>query len=214
MPILLNINILPQVQLYTSTSSELYSCKYKFILLHLQSCTPASVKFCRVLITTIVLFAIGFCGYSQTVYSLKAESGFMKFSYNSVTIEPGPNWKGYYLRNQNGFELNIINGIKCKEKFFAGIGVGYLNFEGINGVSLLSDFEYLLLKYRLTPLAGLKLGYSHIWNQYEGGTGTASAELGFGCNFRLNENLGIYVKTGFLFTQQSQFVPIRMGFRF
>ena len=51
-------NILPQVQLYTPASSELYSRKYKFILLHLQSCTPASVNFCRVVAPIYALAAM------------------------------------------------------------------------------------------------------------------------------------------------------------
>jgi hypothetical protein len=168
------------------------------------------IKISLILLAILIVFK----GYSQTVYSFKAESGFINYRTNIVSVKPGPGWKGYYLDGQNGFDLNVINGIKHKEKLYAGIGVGYLNFEGINGVSLFTDFEYLPLKKNaLRPLFNFKIGYSHIWNQYENGTGTALAEFGFGLNYKLNEKLDIYVKTGFLFTQQSLLIPIKIGVR-
>jgi hypothetical protein len=155
-----------------------------------------------------------FKGYSQTDYTVRVESGFIKYLFQTVDVYPNPDWKGYYLDGQNGFDLNVINGIKHNEKLYAGIGVGYLNFEGTSGVSLFTDFEYLpLKKYALRPLLGFKIGYSHIWNQYENGTGTALAEFGLGLNYKLNEKFDIYIKSGFLFTQQSCLIPIRIGIR-
>jgi hypothetical protein len=163
---------------------------------------------------TLFAILIAFNCYSQIDYSVKIETGFKDYRYNTVQIYPGPDWKGYYLEGQNGFDLNVINSIKLNEKFYAGVGIGYLNFEGINGFSLFFDFEYLPLKrYSLRPILGLKIGRSHIWNQYENGTGTALAEFGLGFNYKLTEKFDIYVKSGFLFTQQSLLVPIRIGFR-
>jgi hypothetical protein len=162
----------------------------------------------------LIIISVVFKGYSQTNYAVRVESGFMKYKNNIINIDPGPNWKGYNLDGQNGFDLNVINGIKHNEKFYAGVGVGYLNFEGISGVSLFADFEYLpLKKYALRPLFNFKIGYSHIWNQYENGTRTAFAEFGFGLNYKLNEKIDIYVKSGLLFTQQSLLIPIRIGIR-
>ena len=83
-------------------------------------------------------------------YSKKIETGYLIFQYTTIQIDPGSNWKGYNLNNeQNGVDINLINGIKLKEKYFAGIGIGYLNFEGINGFSVFSDFEYCPLKTKL-----------------------------------------------------------------
>lgn len=152
--------------------------------------------------------------HTQIAYSIKAETGFLKYQYNIIEIEPGPGWKGYNLYEENGIDFNIVNGIDFKNKLFAGIGVGYLNFEGINGLSVFTDFEYLPLKTRLTPLINLKIGYSHIWNQYENGTGTSLVELCVGLNYRLNEQMAIYAKSGFTTTQQSLLIPIRIGIRF
>ncbi|MCZ2281607.1 MAG: hypothetical protein LC120_00625 [Bacteroidales bacterium] len=153
-------------------------------------------------------------GYSQISYSIKAETGFLMYQNNTIQVDPGPNWKGYNLYEQNGIDFNIVNGIDFENKLFAGIGIGYLNFEGINGFYAFTDFEYLPLKTKLTPLVNLKIGYSHIWNQYENGTGTGLVELSTGLNYRLTEKIDIYAKSGFTITQQSLLIPIRLGIKF
>ena len=153
-------------------------------------------------------------GYSQIRYSIKAETGFLMYQNNTIQVDPGPNWKGYNLYEQNGIDFNIVNGIDFENKLFVGIGIGYLNFEGINGCYAFTDFEYLPLKTKLTPLVNLKIGYSHIWNQYENGTGTGLVELSTGLNYRLTEKIDIYAKSGFTITQQSLLIPIRLGIKF
>ena len=153
-------------------------------------------------------------GYSQIRYSIKAETGFLMYQNNTIQVDPGPNWKGYNLYEQNGIDFNIVNGIDFEDKLFVGIGLGYLNFEGINGFYAFTDFEYLPLKTKLTPLVNLKIGYSHIWNQYENGTGTGLVELSTGLNYRLTEKIDIYAKSGFTITQQSLLIPIRLGIKF
>jgi len=75
-------------------------------------------------------------------------------------------------------------------------------------LSVFSDFEYLPLKTRLTPLINLKIGYRHIWNQYNSGTGTGLGEFCVGLNYRLTERMDIYAKSGFAITQQSLLIPI------
>lgn len=161
-----------------------------------------------------ILLLIGVNAYSQVNYSIKVETGYIKYQTKIVQVEPGPDWKGYYLDNENGIDLNVINGIKYKDKFYAGLGLGYVNFEGKNGWSIFSDFEFLPLKTRLTPLINLKIGYNHISNQYKNGTGTELIEFGFGLNYRLTKELGVHIKSGLLMTQQSSLIPIRLGLRF
>jgi len=92
--------------------------------------------------------------------------------------------------------------------------VGYLNFEGIEGFSVFTDFQYLFFDTKLKPLANFKVGYNHIWNQYENGTGSALGEVGLGVNYSLTETIGLYLQGGLLMTQQSLLIPIRMGFKF
>ncbi len=153
-------------------------------------------------------------GFSQINYSIKAEAGFIKYLFNTIHVDPGPNWEGYNLNEKNGIDFNIINGFGFNNKLFAGIGLGYLNFQGINGISLFSDFEYLPLKTRLTPLINLKIGYSHIWNQYENGKGTVLGELCIGLDYRLSGKVDIFAKSGVTMTQQALLIPIRLGIRF
>jgi hypothetical protein len=166
----------------------------------------------------LFLLTISFSSHSQVNYSGKLEAGFLKYRYQLVQydVDPGSGWKGYYLnKEQDGIDLNLVNGITLFEKrFFTGIGIGYQNFEGINGFTVFSDIEYLPLKSRFTPILNIKIGYNHIWNQYEGGTGTASGEFGAGVNYKLTEKLSIYLKTGMLFAQQSSLIPIRIGIRY
>lgn len=169
----------------------------------------------NLIIIGLTIFVFYSTGFSQVRYSVKVEFGYLDFKNTTIEIEPGPNWKGFYLNDeQNGIDLNLINGITFKERIFAGVGLGYLNFEGIDGISIFGDFEYLPLKTKLTPLLNLKIGYNYIWNQYEGGTGTTLSEFSAGINYRLTEKLNIYFKSGFLFTQQSSLVPFRLGLRF
>ncbi len=154
-------------------------------------------------------------GFSQVNYSGKVELGYLKFNNTTINVDPGENWKGYYLNeDQNGLTVNLINGIKLKEKIFAGVGVGYLNFEGISGISVFSDFEYTPLKTKLSPLLNTKVGYSHIWNQYENGSGTALIELGAGLSYKLIGRTRVYLQAGVSFTQQSALIPIKIGIHF
>lgn len=163
---------------------------------------------------TLLLLSNSFSVKAQFEYAGKTEFGYMHFEYHPIQIDPGPEWKGYYL-NENGVYINSIHGLSNpNKKLFAGIGLGYLNFEGINGVSVFADFEYLPLKTRITPILNLKIGYDHIWNQYDGGTGTKLAELGVGMNYKLTGEFSLYLKSGILLTQQSALLPITIGFRF
>lgn len=169
-------------------------------------------KICLIL---ILLLAFGLKVQAQVDYYGKIETGFLRFQMTTVNVDPGPNWKGYHLNDeQNGVAVNVINGMNFNHKIFTGIGVGYLNFEGIHGFSIFTDFEYLPLNTKLTPLFNLKIGYNHIWNQYKNGNGSALIELGVGLNYKLTAKYSIYVQSGYLFTQQASFVPLRIGFRF
>lgn len=168
----------------------------------------------RKILFTLIGLTFGQIVFSQIKYSGKIETGYIKFIGNTIDVEPGPNWRGYYIENEDGVDLNLINGIKLRNKIFMGVGVGYLNFEGKEGFSILTDFEYLPLKKRFTPLLNMKIGYNHIWNQYENGTESMLFEMGLGLNCKLYRNTGIYLQSGFLMTQQSFLIPLRLGFRF
>ena len=167
-------------------------------------------------LTIVLLFTSISAAYAQATYSAKIETGYLNYWYKTITIEPGPAWKGYNLdEEQDGAQVTVFNGVRlANKKLFAGIGLGYLNFKGIHGISVLSDFEYLPMKTKLSPLLNFKLGYDHIWNQYAGGTGSAHTELGIGLNYKLTEKIGLYGKAGLVATQQAFLIPITIGVRY
>lgn len=82
---------------------------------------------------------------AQVRYSLKAETGYLNYRNNTIQVDPGPDWKGYYLNGENGIDISVVNGIDIKTDF-AGLGLGYVNFEGINGLLLFANLEFLPLK--------------------------------------------------------------------
>jgi hypothetical protein len=167
----------------------------------------------KFIITLVAIVVFCLSGYSQTNYSIKVETGFLRFQNNTLRVDPGPDWKGYSLNDENGIDINVINGLNFKNRFLIGLGLGYLNFEGISGLSVFSDFQYLPLKTRITPYLNMKIGYNHIWNQYENGTGSLLFDLGIGLNFKLTEIIDVYLQSGFLMTQQSFLTPSRIGLK-
>ena len=162
-----------------------------------------------------VLSLLCLTGYSQVGYYGKIETGFSAFFMRTSIVDPGPNWLGYYLNdNQNGAEINLINGIEFNKKKGVGIGIGYLNYEGIDGVSLFVNFERLPKETKLSSIANLKIGYNHIWNQYENGSGGLQFELCAGGNYWLSENIGIYLQAGIAGMLEALFIPVKIGVRF
>jgi len=164
----------------------------------------------------ILTLFIHFAHYSsgQIKYNLRTEIGTLRFQHTTINVDPSPNWNGYSLNeNQNGLSFDVINGISIKDKLLIGLGVGYLNFEGIKGYSLFSDIQYLPLKTRLTPLINLKFGTNHIWNQYENGQQSMMFDLSGGISFKFKGSYSAYLTSGLLLTQQAFLIPVRFGIR-
>jgi hypothetical protein len=146
-------------------------------------------------------------------YAIKAETGYYMFQHNTIRVEPGSHWRGYNNKGY-GYDFNVINSIVINPHVHSGIGIGYLNLGGANGFSLFTDIDYLPLKRKLSPLISVKIGYSHIWNQYENGTGTGLMECALGLHYGKPKGLQIFLKSGWSVTQQSWFFPVKMGIRF
>ncbi|MCB9425957.1 MAG: hypothetical protein H6584_02850 [Flavobacteriales bacterium] len=167
------------------------------------------------LLITVIFFFYSYPSVAQTSYSGRFELGNLKSLGTIVDVDPSVGWRGHYLdENAKGLRVDWVNGISFNRKLFTGIGLGYLNFEGINGFCLYSDLEYVPLKYKFSPLINFKLGYSHIWNQYDGGTKTSLIELNLGLHHKLNNRHSISLKSGITLTQQSLLIPITLGFRY
>lgn len=162
------------------------------------------------LFTTLVFGAV----QAQFTYEKKVEVSTMRYQFNTIQIEAGPSWQGYYLDDDDGIDVSFINGLTFKQRLFGGVGLSYVNFEGTQGLSLFSDVDLYLSKWQFQPYLSLRLGYMHIWNQYEGGRGTALSDFGFGVSYSISPKLNIYLQSGFLMTQQSLLIPLRLGFKF
>lgn len=133
-----------------------------------------------------------------------------------MQVEPGPGWKGYNIDNEeNGIGISGSNGITLfDEKMYFGIGVGFLNFKGIKGYSLYSELNYSPFQSKVNPFVNLKVGYSHLNNQYENGTGATLVDIGTGVNFNITKSPHFYLQSGLMFTQQAMLLPITLGLKF
>ncbi len=173
-------------------------------------------NFRKNIITALLVLTVVSTSRGRISYAGRIEVGRQQYAFRTVRVDPGPNWKGYVLDNkQNGFSIASSNGLSfVNKKLYAGIGLEYFNFEGIDGVSVFGDFEYLPLKAKVSPFFNLRVGYNHLWNQYEGGNGTIHTEFLLGLNYSINEKYGLYTKSGMLLMQQSLLIPITLGFRF
>lgn len=143
------------------------------------------------------------------------ELGYLAYQYNTIDVDPGPNWQGHYLSDKDGFDFKANVGVILKERFNVGFGLSYLNFEGVNGLGSYADLGVAILKNRkFTPIVYWNIGYSHLWNQYAGGIGAFLSDLGLRLQYQISPKLGIQASTGFFHTQQSYIRPYRIGLVF
>ncbi|WP_316795660.1 hypothetical protein [Pedobacter agri] len=164
---------------------------------------------------SLIFGLVCLAGNAQIKYTGKVEIGRQIFLSRPIRVDPGPGWRGYQLNNnQSGLDLSIINGISFKNNLRLGFGVGYLNYEGINGYSFFGDLEFATSKDKVSPLFNLKIGQSHINNQYDNGSTDSFVDFGAGIEYRISKKIGLQVKAGFRFVHQSIFLPIRIGARF
>lgn len=167
------------------------------------------------LLAILILANFTLFGFSQAKFNTKIEFGKLKYVGHTILIDPGLGWKGYNLDNQqDALSINVSSGYLFNNVLYTGAGVGYLNFEGIHGLNVYADFDYHPMKSRLSLSLNNKIGYSHIWNQYDNGTGTILGEIGIKINYRLKNSTSIYFQIGAMATQQSLLIPFKMGVSF
>lgn len=162
----------------------------------------------------------------------KADLGYMPFVMNLG--DKGVN--GYYIGDlQHAASVNIINGVCIKQDFFVGLGLGYnmviapsdiANFNFANGwhcPMAYIDFDYRPLDVEWSPMVGAKAGASYLMaDSPYGNTLTPYIEISTGLNWffryeyrNMERNyLSVYLELAFAYTQQTCFLPIRVGFRF
>ena len=151
---------------------------------------------------------------SQIKYSGKVETGYHLYLSTPIHYEIGPGWKGHHLSERpNGAEINVVNGISYNSVFRAGLGIGYVNYEGINGYSVFGDLEYAT-QGKVAPLFNFKVGKSHINNQYDDGHDDTLVEISLGAEWKMSKNTRLQLKGGFRYVHETFSLPIRIGVRF
>lgn len=140
------------------------------------------------------------------------------FSYftSLVMVDPGPGWNGYNLPRHpgTGIRVSITNGICISDLFHIGIGAGYANFSGISGMMLFGDIRADFSKKPFAIFAYVNPGYSHFWNQYEGGTGTAMFDFGLGARHKIFAKSYALLSIGLLSMQQNTYISVKLGYTF
>lgn len=170
--------------------------------------------------------------YAKVDYMFKAEMGYLPFVANLG--DKGE--YGYYINDmQHAVNLNVINGISIRQDFFLGLGVGYAfvakpkdigNFNISNGwhcPMAFLDFDFRPLFEEWAPMVELKAGASYLMadSPYDN-TLKPYVELAAGVNWFFNHEVrnmernykSLYLTLAFAYTQQTCYVPIRIGFRF
>ena len=168
---------------------------------------------------------------SDVEYMFKAEIGYMPFVMNFG--KEGAS--GYYIDNlQHAIGANIINGVNIKQDFFLGLGLGYnfvalpsemKNFDfaaGSHCPMAFVDFDYRPLDVEWSPMVGAKAGASYLMSEGPyGNTLTPYFELSTGLNWffryeyrNMERNyLSVYLEVALAYTQQTCFLPVRLGIR-
>lgn len=140
------------------------------------------------------------------------------FSYfiSLVMVKPGPNWKGDYLPREpgTGIILSTINGINISENFHFGAGISYANIKGTSGLLILGDIRADFSKKPFSLFLYINPGYSHFWNQYEGGTDTGMFDFGIGGRYKVLKKSKALFSIGLLSMQMNSYVTAKLGYTF
>lgn len=160
-------------------------------------------------------------------YMFKWEAGYAPFVSNLG--QPGP--YGYYIEDlRHTAGLNLINGVCIKQEFFLGLGLGYdYMFRpadlagGWHSALGFLDFDYRPFDRAWCPMGYARAGAHYMMGDTPyGNTLTPYFEIGMGVNWHYNYVLSNYernyrsliLEVGVAYTQQTVYVPLRIGMRF
>jgi hypothetical protein len=155
---------------------------------------------------------------AQDKVKFESTASFGTFSYfvALVMVKPGPNWKGYYLPREpgTGILLTSTNGISVYENFHFGAGVSYANIRGTSGLMIFGDIRADFSKKPFSMFLYINPGYSHFWNQYEGGTDTGMFDFGIGGRHIIFGKSKVLFSIGLLSMQMNSYISAKLGYTF
>jgi hypothetical protein len=142
--------------------------------------------------------------------------GLYNYIHAAGNVDPGPDWKGYPLpRGGSAFQVFTNNGFVAFNRLHANIGLGYANYDGVNGGLAMANLAFdILTKPKLTPFVYANAGYSHVWNQYSGGTGSEVFELGLGGRYKLPGKHAVFLSGGSMVQHLNFYLGVKAGFTF
>lgn len=169
--------------------------------------------------------------HSKVEYMFKAEMGYLPFVMNLGSEGEF----GYLITDlKHAVNANVINGINIRQDFFVGLGLGYnlvakpsdmAAFDIASGwhcPMAFLDFDYRPLNEEWAPMFEAKFGASYLMaDSPYGNTLKPYIEIATGVNWffrhvvrNMERNYkSIYLSVAFAYTQQTCFVPIRIGIR-
>jgi len=151
----------------------------------------------------------------QIKYSAKLEACHLYYGSQLIRYERTENYPGDFLvKQRDGNEINLVNGIAFNKFLFAGIGISYLNLSGTKGFTTSLDAELLVSRKKLSPLFNFKIGQSFLKNQIGRNKSSTFGEFDFGVKYRFIPDLSTYIKLGIQITQNTSFLAVRGGIRF
>lgn len=165
----------------------------------------------------LLLLILPFCASARKLPKLESTVGVGTFTflYGLVDVDPGPNYRGDYLPENDkiGIQIFTNNGFTLAKRLHLTVGLGYANYDGTSGALVSGNFMADVLKTRFTPVIYANAGYSHFWNQYPGGTGTGILELGGGVKYKLLKH-ALTLTAGNQIMQRNQYFAVKAGFTF
>lgn len=170
----------------------------------------------------IILTISTLIGNSQEKIKFETTAGVGTFSYLFGFVEVYPFYGIDYdlpRTGKTGIQVSISNGINIKEKLHFGLGTGYGNYNGINGLMVFSDMRIDFSKKPFAVFLYLDPGYSHFWSQYAKnnsgrGTGTFMVDFALGARYKVFNTRKALISTGLLLMQQNIYIPLKLGFTF
>jgi hypothetical protein len=99
----------------------------------------------------------------------------------------------------NLFSANIVNGIRKKQFFAIGFGVGYDRYPHGTGIPLFIDTRICPQEGSISPIVFADFGYSLLWIDNVTGSfyGGLMSNLGLGVRFRKSNSTSFIIEVGF-----------------
>lgn len=171
-------------------------------------------------------------------FMIKVEAGYLHNvgNYGQPEIDgtlPHATPSGFRLNlHEEAAGVNFMAGVNVSQDFFLGGGLGYgycfplykgnVDYTTSNLMQVFVDMDYRPVGETWAPMVGARVGGSFLMNPGNyGSTLSPYAEVYGGLNWfydhalqQMNRNYhSLFVEVGLVLTQQSVFVPIRVGWR-